>query len=81
MCGRVAGRPQESQFMLWRGRSKQAGKVILRRNLERHESEQREAQRADVLPIRRTGVHDHHTFGTQNSMGGQICGDMNRHIV
>ena len=72
--------PDQGEFDLQRRRADQPGELVLRLDLLRHQVEQGDAQRADVLPGGVILVHDHDTLARENSVGGQVGGDLDGHL-
>ncbi len=75
----VPRHPDQRELDLQGRRADQPGELRLRRHLLRHQVEQRDLQRPDVLPARRLLAHHHHALAPEDLDGRQGFGDLDRH--
>ena len=77
----VLGHADQRQLDLQRRRADDAGELGLGLHLLRHQVEEPDLQRADVLAQRRLLRHDHHALAPEHVVGGQGRGDLDRHAA
>ena len=81
MGRRVAGRLHQGHVHLNGGIGQQAGDLGLGGDLGRHQVEDEDLQRADVLGKGALTVHDEDIFVVEGVVSGQGLGDDQRHSV
>ena len=77
--GRVAGRRQQRKLHLKRRMAQQPGNLHLGCDLGRHQVEQQNPQRADVLPESNAFRDQFHAFAAQNGLSRGTIGNLDRH--
>ena len=81
VLGLVFGHADEAQLDLQRRGADEAGKLVLGLDLLRHQVQQADLHRPDVLPDRRLLGHDHDALAVQDVDGGQSGGDLDGEVA
>jgi len=81
VAGDVIRNPHQRQLDLKRRRAEQPGELGFRADLVRHEVQQADPQRPDILPDRIGFTHDQDAFGLERTAGGKIVRNCNRHFA
>ena len=81
MGGRMAGRLEQGHVDLQRRVGQQPGDLGLGGDLGRHQIQDQDLQRADVLGGRPLPVHDEDILLIEGVVGGERFGDDERHNV
>ena len=75
----VFGHADQGQIDLQRRRADQPGKLSFGRDLHRHQVQQANPQRTDVLMRGRIFRQNHHAFVVEHVIGGQVAGQGDGH--
>ncbi len=75
----VALRPQERDVDLQRRVAEQTQKLCFRGDLGRHQVDNGDFERADVLTVGPPFRHDENVFALQNRAGGEVFGNLDGH--
>ena len=81
VLGLVVANADQGQFDLQRRGADQPGELRLRPDLVGHQVEQADLEGADVLAQGGLLVHDGHALLDQNFTGGELIGDLDRHVA
>ena len=81
VCGDVGLRVDEIHLHLQGRVAEQTQELRLRHILDRHEVQNEDAQRADVLPVRARRIHDEYVFALKDVRRRQIVRYLDWHYA